>query len=249
MKQKTFYTETMERTNPIKFFLQWLFPLTSLPRLSLEVFIRRNFGTDYFSLINSVLVIVINAIFPLLYAKADADFGTGDFFLRFTTWYLFLAAFGYKAWQRYLECRQKPGEFDFSKCSRYTGDINYRFYQLRIWGIEPTLFTISTLLEPSIFFGLGVVLALLGQPIGFVLIANSIIYSLSYVAAFESGRRYLQGKINNGIAMEELESVYNTGKYPRREKGFDFFDMPDSTQQRQRMASFMADKSEPLQAS
>ena len=210
MKRNLYFKTCIRRENVLKSILvDNLLGLTSWPRLILEVFIRRNFGQRYFSLTSAMTVAVLMLLFPIIFHRATSYGGdNGNFWSNYTTWYLFQLGFLFFAWQRWQEVKHKPSMFDFSKYSLYAGDINRAFHNVRIAGKNPSIRTIETLLEPALFFALGLVLMLIGQKIGVLLLVCSILYSLGYRGAYLKGDNFIMDKIDEIIMNEEMINVF-----------------------------------------
>jgi hypothetical protein len=245
MKQTAFFEATLGRSNVfLTSILNFFFMITSYPRLLLEVFLRRRFGTGYFSLAPAIILSLFLFISPVLQTKNWYHFEWLEFFKQFFTWYLFAFAFAYKSWRHYQELRLPPGVFDFSKFSKYSGDKDFRFYELTRFGINVTSRLIATFLEPLIFFVLGLFLILINQPIGYLILLCSVIYSLGYCGAFRIGDMYLQEIIDKMILSQELSETCMEGKSPRADRGFENFSMPKNPDQLKKMASFAANNYE-----
>ena len=57
MKKNIYYSEVVIRKNLVKSnLLNWLFALSSLLRVPVEVFLRKNFGERYFSPASGVII-------------------------------------------------------------------------------------------------------------------------------------------------------------------------------------------------
>ena len=250
MKTKHFYAATLGRKNMLKtLILVFFFSITSYFRLALEVFVRKRFGVSYFNLGSAITVFAILLFIPYLHMRTWYTFEVTEFIKQFVTWYAFAFAFAYKCCLRYRENHLAPGEFDFSKHSQYGGDHDYRFYQINFFGNEPTSRQVATLLEPALFLGIGIALIIMGQPIGYVITVCSILYSLGYFGAFHLGDTYVQEEIIDKMIMaEELKETSLSGRYPDRDKGFELFELPNNPEFRRRMAQFLTNDDEPLQA-
>ena len=250
MKKQHFYHLTFGRMNVLKYWvLTIFFGLSSYPRLLLEVFIRKNFGVRYFSLMSAATVFVVLAVFPISLIYGYPGIGFATFIAKYVTWYAFLAAFAYFSFQRQKEVKREPGVFDFAKFSQYGGDKDDRLFTIPVFGKEPNQKTVATLIEPSIFLGLGLLFLILQQPIGWVISACSIIYSLGYFGAYHLGDIYMMDIIDQIIVSEELGNVIVDGRKPKEARGFEMFgQVPNVPEFRQKIVDFMKDEDEVLEA-
>lgn len=163
---------------------------SSMPRLLLEVFVRKNFGYDYFSLfrcfqIAFILLIIPwignfwNLIFALPKDREPYVFIWSQFILHHATYYVFIAAFIVTAFRRYAESSRLQGDPDMY--SEYPGDRHLWFTKMKN-GQMPNWDYIEQVQEPRLFLIIGIVLLILQQPVGWVLIICSVIYSIGYRA-------------------------------------------------------------------
>ena len=235
MKKNLYYATVFRRSNVIKDALLGFFmTIASYPRLLLEVFVRKNFGERYFSLASAITVAVIVGAIPILVNSVGrySRFDFGDLITDHFTWYIFLAAFLVMAFKRQREVDREPSVFDFARFSLSTGQVHPKFYELKIFNkkegskvtkIGPDDRQISILLEPLLFFGIGLLLALMHQLIGVLIIVASICYSLSYVAAYRIGDNFVMDKIDELICSEELTSSFVEGRDPSQTRGFNAY--------------------------
>ncbi|RRA98642.1 hypothetical protein [Larkinella rosea] len=235
MQKNLYYRTVFKRTNAIKeAMLSFFMALSSYPRLLLEVFIRRNFGERYFSFSGSIFLALLLGLYPLLkigglsllrpsYGYYGSSFSFGNFMLHYASWYGFLLAFLVMAVRRNEEVKRLPSVFDFARFSLSSGRLHPRFLEFKIGDRRLGLRTIETLLEPAFFFLIGLVLWMFGQGIGLVLILCSIIYSLSYQAAYYQGDQFIMDKIDEMICNEELVKSFVEERDPSQTRGFNFY--------------------------
>ena len=245
MKKNLYYQIMYRRGNFIKEFILGLFMgISSWLRLLLEVFIRKNMGERYFSFSSSIIVAVLLALLPFQIAEVHRFF-SGDFSFwqvigRNILWYLYLIAFLYHADLRRREVKRLPSVFDFARFSLSTGNIHPQFYNFSIDGTTPSVRTIETLLEPAFFFIIGLLLAIIGQSLGILLIVCSIIYSLSYVAAYHLGDNFVMDTIDEMICNEELVAAFVEGRDPSQTRGFNPYGRkPSDPEMRRRVVDDM----------
>ncbi len=215
--QKNLYFRTVFKRENV--FLKVLFntflSLCSWPRLLLEVFLRKNFGERYFTLVSAITVAVILIFIPLGADQLFSMFNPygrhggqeSNFWTKYATWYVFLAAFLYFSFMRSEEIKRNPSVYDFGRFSLCAGDINPVFYKLNFWG-KATSRKIEIFYEPALFFIAGIILMFIGQKLGLLLIISSIFYSLSYAGAYKNGDNFVLDKIDEMIISEETEKAF-----------------------------------------
>lgn len=175
MRKNLYYRTMFQRRNMIKeFILNVFLTISSYPRMILEVFLRKNFGERYFSFATGIIISIILAVIPFAAQSMKAlmrgrFFIDSTFLLNWTTWYLFIAAFIYVCVLRRREIKRNPSVFDFKRFSLYSGNINDWFLTNSFFG-KPDVRRIETLTEPSVCALAGVVLMILGQPVGMLII-------------------------------------------------------------------------------
>ena len=254
MKKSAYYKTMYQRRNVIKeALLAFFLGLSSWPRMLIEIPIRRNFGERYFSFSGAVALTLLLAIVPLfLIGPMSYRFGgssSGVLIGKFLTWYLYLAAFIYSAIQRREEIKRLPSVFDFARFSLSSGIINYRFRNFEFNGRRLDVRTIETVLEPSLFFFIGLFLWLAGQPIGFILFISSLFYSFSYAAAYHAGDNFLMDKIDERICNEELVKTFVEDNDPANSRGFNLYcRRPADPDARRRVAEMFMEADETVEA-
>ena len=226
-KTNLYYAAMFGRKEMAKETLIIIFLLfMSWPRLLVEVFIRKNFGERYFSMPTAVLLTIF--LFLLIFGiDAGLAFTSngprtyGGMFMHDITWFLYLGAFLFFCIKRQKEIEREPGVFDFAKFSLYNGDIDQRFYDLRIKGQEPTRRVISTQLEPLFLLIIGVVLIVLQQKIGFLITFCSICYATGYIFQYRRGDHFIMDTIDQMISNEEMVASFVDGRRPEDTRGFE----------------------------
>jgi hypothetical protein len=261
MKQTLYYRNVMRRRSVVlERFYDFVVGMASIPRMMLEVFIRRNFGERYFKLPVALFFAVLIYFLPALIhfielLLFDMSGGYDDEFLErpmqikksginpYLTWYIYIAAFIGFSILRYREVRRNPSVFDFARYSLYGGDINPIFYKVKILGKTPSVRTVETYLEPLPFLLLGVLLWLLGQKLGILLTVFSLFYSFSYMAAYYAGDNFVMDKIDQKIISEELSATFLRGEHENEKRGFRFLgDIPESEETRRKILPLLADE-------
>lgn len=227
MKKNMYYQTVFKRNNAIKeAILGFFFAFCSWPRLLLEVFLRKNMGERYFSFSNGIIMTVILGWLPFLYSRAmHRFFGSDDsaiLFLRFTSWYVFLAGFLYMCYLRQQEIYRLPSVFDFGRFSLSGGEIHPKFREFEIGGKKPDVRQIETLMEPGLCAFIGFGLSIIGQPIGLVIFISSIFYSLSYMESYRKGDHFIMDKIDEMICNEEMVSSFVEERDSSQTRGVSF---------------------------
>lgn len=218
MQKKLSYRSIFQRKNLLKKgIFSLVFALASYPRMIIEVILRKNFGERYYSLTTGITVGVLLSVFPLLLKKIGAltfRGGFGEmyyeeysFWAKYATWYLYIIFFAYCVYLRWKESKREVGNFNFKRFSLYTGDIDNRFYKIEFFG-KATARKIEIYYEPALFFIAGILLKFMGQPVGLLFIICSVLYSISYAAAYKEGDDFVLDKIDEIIQNEKLHNAF-----------------------------------------
>lgn len=265
--QKNLYFRTMyRRRNLFKERILDLFDgFASYPKLTLEVFIRKNFGERYINVASVVTVGMILLIlpvvahslayFPGIFMRSTGIGGYGgyqdysssgiraSFWNKYTSWYLFLAGFLFMAVKRLKEVKRNPSVFDFERFSLYSGDIHPFFFHLPLSKARPDVRQVEILYEPAPFFLAGIVLWLLGQSLGWLLVIGSITYSVSYAAAYKRGDDLVGDTIDQMILNEEMEAAFVDGLDASETRGVRLYlRKPTDKDLRRKLASAMVEE-------
>jgi len=227
MTKNIYYRTVIQRNSMLKSQVQALSSwAVSYPRLVLEVFIRKNFGERYFFMPTAIIVFLILVLIPLGSSWAEIaytrNFPLGILWGKFTLWYAFAGAFLYFSILRNREIAKNPSVYDFKKFSLYQGDINPVFVKFRKTEGEPDWRKIETMYEPAPFLAAGIILWLIGQPLGILLFVCGIMYSGGYSLAYLQGDHFIMDKIDEILMNEELEEVFVDGKDPKDARGVRF---------------------------
>jgi hypothetical protein len=228
MKKNLYYRAVLRRNNPLMELLVTIFlGLASWPRMMLEVFIRRNFGERYFSFTLAMSVTIILGALPYMALSGFRHFGSSelaDFIGDNLSWYLYLALFVFFSYIRKEEMKREPSVFEFGKFSLFSGSFLPIFSQLTYGGKNLNTRVIETIIEPLLFFVVGVVAIFLEQNIlGWFILVCSVIYCLSYVAAYNIGDNFVMDKIDEIITNEELYDSFVEGVDPKNTRGVNFY--------------------------
>lgn len=248
MKKELYFRQQYGRINVLKTaVLQFVYSISSYPRLLLEVFLRKNFGERYFSLASGITVACLLAAFPTLFMVFGYDWR--DFLLKDLSLYLFIAVFLSRCFRHDRDQRRNPSVFDFAKFSLYSGDVHPLFTDFRLFG-KPTTRRIEIFLEPLPFFILGVALMLLQQRLGIVLTACSVVYCLSYAGAYIVGDHYVMDMIDQIISNEEMHKTFVEDAPPEDTRGFRVYGRkPVEREMREKLVPLMVEQSDSVEVS
>lgn len=258
-----YYRDTFARHNAFKLmFLSFCTLFMSYPRMLLEVFTRKNFGVRYFSLSSAIFLALILALLPLgishltsgfsggenteLNYSFDGNFGEvtqpeqsleqtkGGLIPDYISWYLYIGAFLFFCVKHHLDNKRSPSAFDFSRFTLSSGEIHPKIRNISINGFAPDIRFIECYLEPLIFFIVGLLLALLGQTLGYLIMVCAFFYSMSYIAAYVSGDHFIMDKIDEMICNQTLENAFVNDVDIIGTKGFQFRGSKPSTEELRR---------------
>lgn len=233
-----YYRDTFARHNAIKLLFLSIFGLfTSYPRLLLEVFTRKNFGERYFRLSSAITLALILAVLPVGFDHISSGLGGSEMVSEsysfdesfgsdvapvqsmeqasqnglmpdYIGWYLYLVAFLFFSTKHYLANRRTPSAFNFKRFTLSSGVIHPFIRNIKIGGFSPDIRFVECYLEPLIFLVAGILLALIGQTLGWLLIVCSFFYSMSYISAYIGGDNFVMDKIDEIICNETLETAF-----------------------------------------
>ncbi len=227
MKRNLYFRHVFRRANVLQdVFLIFFLMIASWPRIVLEVFSRKNFGDRYFSLPSALTVFGLLAAFPYGQSGGFSRYGGPSFrtvMEHNVSWYAFLAVFLVFIFLRWREMQNGPSVFDFGRFSLSAGEVHPRFYDLRLGKKSPSIRTIEIWLEPALFFLTGFLLWKMEQNVGALLMVCSVIYSLSYRAAYHIGDNFIKDKIDEMICNEEVYSAFVEELDPSKTRGVHFY--------------------------
>lgn len=219
MEQQTYFKSVYRRTNFKLGLYALFFRLSSAPRLLMEVFIRRNMGTRYFSFGVCVILFIFSLGFLTLSIVAPrgisdvvqyGGYSIGAFGLYFMIF----------ANQRRKESRMDSFSIDFEKFSLSSGELT-GWFKSKVENGTP-LHKVEIIYEPLPFFVIGLALSLIPytMALGIILVISSAIYSLSYLGAYTISRDYFMDIIDEKITGEEMGNALKEGFEEPSESGF-----------------------------
>jgi len=221
-KRNSYYYEVFGRPAFLKkVFLSFFLELSYYFRVPIEVITRRNMGERYFNILLTAVMGIAFLYVPIYFSKNyNNDIDWGQIFRMFGTWYIYTALFLYSSYKRWQEIRTYPSVWDLKRFSLTAGKPHSFFLQLKMGGKELTPRFIAAVVEPGIFFGIGLVLTLLQQPIGIVLLVCSVVYALGYTAAYYLSDQFVMDKIDEMICNEDMRDIFVNDIGSKR--GFEF---------------------------
>ena len=247
-KVQMYYRTSLRRENLALNFIYNLFLwVCSYPRLMLEVFVRKNLGQRYFRMSSAITVAAILFFMPKISSTprwVTSLFGVSrgsrydDSSAQFT-WYLFITLFVIFSVIRWFEIEKLSSGFNFNKYTKYSGDINYRFSKIPFFG-QTDIRQVETFWEPLFFFLIGGLLILLGQKIGIVIFIGSIMYCISYCAAYKNGDDFIADANDERLLEEEFHNSYVKNLPGEQCRGVRLYmDRPRSMEEAEKVAEYM----------
>lgn len=229
-KQNLYYRTTFRRFNLIKdSILGLVFHLCSYPRLLIEVFIRTDFGHRYFSLAAALSVFSLLAFIPFLQSGLYFDLDMLYYVLTDNPlWYGYLFTFLFFSWKRYRELKVKGGWYDHRWFSLSAGVRRDFFEKFTFNGKTPNSRVMTIWIEPLPFFIVGILLLFFHSILGILLVFCSIMYCLSYMAAYHIGDNLIWDIIDEKIVSEATTKYYEGDEDTVAKRGVQFYtDRPD----------------------
>ena len=233
MKKNLYYKTMFRRHNRVKeFFFNLFLSICSIPRILLEVFVRKNFGERYFSFSTAMIAAFILFWIPFFTMSFTVAISRSQgwieskfliFILFYLTWYAGLAAFVYMCIKRRNEIKHLPSVFDFARFSLSAGTIHPEFYKISIKGKHFNVRQIETMIEPAFFFLIGFTLFLMGQIVGNLIMFCAVCYSISYFATYWQGDNFIMDKIDEMILNEEYVNAFVDGMDPDDTRGVRYY--------------------------
>jgi len=239
MKKQTYFQTFYARRNMIQeLFLAFFTSIASYPKLLLEVFIRKNFGTRYINMASIITVLIIFAWSPAITYQVGQFTGHArSFWGAYATWYVFLAAFLVMAVIRWRETHLAPAAERWERFSLSNGDIASFFYKLPFLKGAPSTRAVQTFYEPALFFLIGLLFRFCGQPVGTLLMVCSIIYALAYVSAYQKGDDFLRNHLDDMRCNQDVHDFLTKRPRPNQSGNVPiFFETPDDPNMCQKVA-------------
>lgn len=209
IKTNEYYATVYGRTNKLKNgLLSFFFGISSMPRLLAEVFLRRDLGRQYFSLFHCVIWAILLLVLPFI-LPSDYNHSWYQPILKHWGWYLFLLAFCKFSWKRHKECKRPWGYFDFNHFSKSSGKRLPQVENFKFLGKPVNVRAMDVYVEPLLITAVGLFSLLVGQwMLGTLLTICAGIYSLSYRAAYQTGRNSSLEDIDRDIANRWITNTF-----------------------------------------
>lgn len=216
MKKNLYYQRLYRRDSPVNEILDHIALAIASPfRLLIEVFIRRHFGERYFRLSSVIATTAFMFLIPglLIWLSNGVSILEDDESRSsYATWFIYALLFFVMGMWRESEITRSYSNFDFTRFSLSSGQTYALFVKLGTVNGKPNFRRIETLIEPAPFFIAGIILAVLGQTLGYLLIFSSLMYSYSYAASYRKGDDFMLDKIDEMITNQELEKTFFDGE-------------------------------------
>lgn len=229
---------------------------TTMQRL-IEVFIRKDFGERHFRFSRAIGLAILLYLVPNIEGLIRLYFGDPALphvFSVYATWYIFIVVFLCMSYVHYRAQKRSPSVFDFSRYS-------YSYGVLQPWFLDnPVMKKIvpekidtrirECFIEPAPFLVVGILLALLGQRLGYLLILSSLSYCAMYRMAYRGGDDFVMDIIDEMVLNAEMKKNFVDSPQEDPQDGSNIrARKPTTTEQRQRvMPSIIVDEDEILEA-
>ncbi len=216
MNSAKHFRKVIRRENVLKNGIHNVFmSMASFSRLLFEVFTRHDFGERYFRLSAALTLILILAFFPLI-PSSVASLVSGNFSLipsaHYITWYMFLAAHVYLSIGHFKDKNLNRANATKVQYSLFSGYFNNILVHTFSGEVTDDSRFMETVLEPALFAILGIVLMIFGQSLGYLLLINSIIYAIGYMAAYKEGDDFVMDTLDESIAKEAFYRIFISGE-------------------------------------
>lgn len=243
--QPTYFRAEFERKNYIReWFNVIVLSLCSYPRLLIEVFIRSELGERYGSPMSMATVGIALLILPWTdWFDHYTGSSTTDVIMSNKMWFCFVAAYAIFAVKRWMEIRRAPSVFDFGRYSKSTGSPFLFFVHVTDKAGEINYRLIEIWLEPLMVFIVGFLFSFIDSHIALLLMSCAIIYSFSYMAAYNIGDNEIMKINDQSILNEEIEGIIIKNNGPDKSRGVRIYGKRPSTEElRRRLLDNLKDK-------
>ena len=227
MKAAIYQKAMMRRKNPIAdHIVNFIYNLTTVPKLTLEVFIRKSFGERYFSFAMGIITCIVLSVLPYFFPTTDKyPFSIFQMIGANLLWYGYVGALVTVLIIRKREIAREPSVFDFAKYSLYQGKhVNWyiEYIILKIPYLTPRV--IDKVVDPGFFFLIGLLSILLNSPfLGVWLIFSSLCYHLSNTIAYHQGDHFVMDLIDGDLVVRQMENSLVFNMSPEETQGFSIY--------------------------
>ena len=233
---QTLYGRNVLNSQVLPAFIIWL----CLPKIVVEVFVRRRMGERYFSLVWAIVAGVILYMLPK-YMQQIYGHSVGFFY------YVFLTGYAIMTVVSFIEILRAPSVFDLARFSLDTGEALPFFHRIKILGKTPTQRTIDVYLEPLFCFLIGAVISFIfRQPLtGLVIMFCSLCHFVSSLAFAIRGDHATMDIIDGIIFNEGVTETFAQDKEVSS-KGVTFYPQkPSSAELRGKLGDFLTGRRDP----
>lgn len=214
--QNLYFREVIRRDNAfLKFISGFAQIFEKPPRLLLCVFLRENFGERHFNIVSaSTLAFFLFFPFLLYLFGLHEQVPALGWIKNFNVfWLLFVCAFLVMSFRHHKAQKFSLTKYDFDKFSLTEGDSILPWHKiLGALNMSQSLTSIvrEVIMEPLLVFIVGIVLAIIpfSRAVGVILIISSIIYALSYLAAYWRARNSILDSNDERIVNEDMAKVF-----------------------------------------
>lgn len=207
MKKNIYYRSIYGRNVIQQHLVPTILMLVNLPKMILEVFLRKNMGERFFSPFISILLAIGLFYLPDMFRMAGPGWGHSTVFNIFLIAYLVMIVV------RYLEVRRAPSVFDFARFSLSVGKPFPFFYKIKLMGKRPSTRTVECYYEPLFCLLIGLLLFLIHERLtGFLIIFCAICYFVGNVGAAIRGDHFVMDKIDEIICNQDMSETFVQNK-------------------------------------
>jgi len=250
MKENLDYKSIMKRENGFKkIIFNIFFALAVLFRVPLEIFFRKDMGHRYFSTHLTVLLGLVLFLLPFIFVggfnlsytfKHLSYLDWSKFLTYYFTWYVYLGFYTYFGIKRWKELKNGPSVFEGLRLTTSSGTLENYYARFIPKSLLYTARYCDIYGEPMPMFVVGLILSFISQPIGMFLMLCSIIYSISYMAAYHNGDTAIMDMLDDEIINEHAESVFMDEENIADSHGIQFYmKRPGSEKLKQKFAKKM----------
>ncbi len=202
------------------FILSLMSALSSYPSSIVEVFMRKSFGSRYFTLATNLTVFAI-LIFISFKISNQAGFKYAVSLFLFALAYLGMAI------KHRLEIKKYGTAYNFERFSKSNGLMHPRLLGLidkEFYGIKINKYIVSVYLEPVVPFLIGAVLSLsfYTLTVGIILMISGFLFGFRNFVKAHTARQWLLDQIDEQICARHDRGVLMDERPPQETAGLDF---------------------------
>jgi len=229
----------MKRDNIIlEVVFSFLFSLSAIPSYIVEVFLRRKFGSRYFTSSYAILISIV--MFAIYFFGGDLAKQSLGF-----TWAIFTGLFLWKSIKHRLEITKYGVTYDFERFSLSDGE-SWKFWDKlignKIAGITITRYLILVVLEPAVPVLTGLLLMPIPftRGVGFLLFTSGLLFGFRSFMKTQKARNHILDMIDEQLAKKWKHDVLVEQKPKSETAGFSLpVELPSSRKLRQDLCNAM----------